>query len=167
MFKKQIFNFSLLALLLSMGAQAQPEEYTEITTSHQRFGDWIVRCEREKGKDKECVMTQQITSQSTGMSVLQANFAKTEQGTQMTLIFPLGIFLPPGVELEVVDHIKANYSVSFCSASGCYVNQILDNEMLEFLRRKEQANITVYSSPDNPVTVPFSIKGFLDAHRKL
>ena len=142
-------------------------DYTELLTTTQRYGDWLLRCEQAKGEKKSCVMLQKITAGSSGQEVLQANLAKMEQGTQMTLIFPLGIYLLPGIEVEVVDHDKRNFPITFCSNAGCFVNHILDEEFVELLRQKENAQITVYMLPDQPIVVPFSIAGFLDAHRAL
>ena len=161
------FAQSLTMLILFSGGVVAQEDYVETLTTSERFGDWILRCEKVKGEKKSCVMTQQIRVGEARQEILQANFAKTEEGTQMTLIFPLGIFLPKGVQIEIVDHLQKNYQITFCNTSGCFVNQLLEPEMIELLRQKEKARMTVYLAPDTPVDVPFSILGFLDAHRKL
>lgn len=143
------------------------DDYTEILTTSRTIGDWRVSCEIPRGEEKSCVMVQKVYSGNTGMEVLEANIAKTDKGTLMTLIFPLGVYLPAGVELEVIDHIKQQYEINFCLQNGCYVNQILDQQMVDFLRKKEAATITLNRSADQPVSVPFSIVGFLDAYKEL
>ncbi|MBT8115348.1 MAG: invasion associated locus B family protein [Arenicella sp.] len=155
----------LTVYCLLSGTTAAQEDYTEILNTSQRFGDWFLNCETVKGQEKSCVMTQKLFVE--GQELMQANFAKIDKDTQMTLIFPLGIFLPEGVELEIVDHLTKKYPINFCSSSGCFVNQVLEPETVQLLRQKEKANIKIYTRSDQPAEIPFSISGFLDAHRKL
>lgn len=164
------FKGLLVSALISFSPQSAlsaEEDYSEVLTTTQKFGDWVVRCEKTNKEENSCVMTHKIVAISTGQEVVQANIAMTPEGTLMTLIFPLGVYLPNGVGLEIVDHVKRQFDITFCMSNGCFVNEILDPELINLLRKKESAFLTVYGGADKPIEVPFSIVGFLDAYKKL
>ena len=54
----------------------------------------------------------------------------------MTAIFPLGVYLPAGADLQIDDFEKTHFSFEFCTERGCFVNQLLADELVQFLRKK-------------------------------
>ena len=99
--------------------------------------------------------------------MVQANFAKQGDDTQMSLILPLGIYLPTGVKLDIKEHKAFGYPISFCSRDGCFVNEVITQETVDLLRKKETATLTVAPTRQQTVELPFSLTGFLDAYKKL
>lgn len=167
-----IIKLSLLAMALPIAAQT---DVVETITKSMRFGDWVVRCEQQNQSQADCVMNMQILDKQSGKELVQANFAKHQASkesnqealTLMTLRLPLGIFLPNGMELEIKDHKKFSYDVTFCDRSGCFVNEYVDKEMIDLLRKKEVAMIRFFANNQQIVELPFSISGFLDAYKQL
>ena len=159
----------VMALLFMQSAVAIEQtnlKETKITT--MTYGDWHVRCEVNNGEDKSCVMTQKIVSQPNGQELIQANIAKTDKGTLMTIIFPLGVYLPSGVILQIDDFDPVTYNILFCTHDGCFVNEVLDKNTLNLLRKKNGATLKLRAGPEREeVTIPFSITGFLDAYKKI
>jgi len=99
------FVFLLLLPMLSVSifsvsilASAQTSEVT-ITTSN--FGDWKSRCEQIKGQAKNCVITQQAVVQESGQRLMQANVVSQNSDPKMTLILPLGFYLPAGAKMQI------------------------------------------------------------------
>ena len=161
------FFTRLIYLLVLMSPAISLAQDSEITISIKTFGDWVVRCEAEKGGEKSCVMTSQRIDQSSGQRIIQANVAKVEKGTQMTILMPLGVYLPANPVLQVEEFEPNEMEISFCSHEGCYINVILDKELLDLLRKKENAKLTMEMAAGQPLDIPFTLKGFLDAYRAL
>jgi invasion protein IalB len=135
-------------------------------TSHS-YGDWFVRCETANDEPQSCVMSQQVLAKEGDRQLMQINLAKVEQGVLMTAIFPLGIYLPAGTNLQVDELEKTHFSFEFCTERGCFVNQLLSDELVQLLRKKKTAKFTVAASKDSVVYIPMSITGFLDAFAEL
>ena len=157
----------ILNLLVSVAVAVAPDTYIEKSQSIAIYGDWQVQCEFENKKQKSCVMMQKILAQSSKQELIQANIAKIENGTLMTLVFPLGIYLPAGIQIQVEDFAPYKFEIPFCTHEGCFVNAYLDKTLLDQLRKKESAKLLLHASADKVVDVPFSIKGFLDAYKAL
>jgi len=83
------------------------------------------------------------------------------------LIFPLGIYLPAGIKIQVDEYDPYQFEIPFCTHEGCFVNAFLDKTLLDQLRKKETAKLFLHATAEKMVEVPFSIKGFLDAYRAL
>ncbi len=156
----------VLIAVWSAASWAQTD-VVEVTTKTMRYGDWQVRCEQRNSTAESCVMSLKIVAKDSGTELVQANFAKQEQGTLMTLILPLGIYLPTGVLLDIKDHQKFGFPITFCTRDGCFVNEVVSEETVNLLRKKEQATITIAPVAGQTVELPFSINGFLDAYKKL
>jgi invasion protein IalB len=161
---KFIVGFGLLLVVESSLAQ---QEVTQLVTTVSRFGDWSVRCEQRNSNPESCVMNLSIVEQKSGTELVQANVARESGDTMMTLVLPLGIYLPGGVKLTVKDHGEFQFPISFCSRDGCFVNEVLEQSTVDLLRKKEQASLTIAPSKTQVVELPFSLTGFLDAFKKL
>jgi invasion protein IalB len=161
-------NLLLLGVLLSVSATGVAQtSVIETVIKTMRFGDWQVRCEKIGDQIESCVMSFNIIDQKSGTEIGQANFAKNDRGTLMTLVLPLGIYLVPGVTLEVKEYQKFNFPITFCTREGCFVNELVSEEFIDLLRKKEAATLTIGSTATQNVELPFSINGFLDAYKKL
>ena len=156
----------VLAVSINGSALAQ-QKVSTFTSKTMQFGAWSVRCEKENESPQTCVMTQTGFTPETKQKVFEVNIARTEVGTQMTLVLPLGVHLPKGIVLEVIDWDKKELPISFCSQAGCFVNEILNNEFVDLLRKKEKAQLTIWTTAAEKAIVPMSIDGFLDAYKEL
>ncbi|NNC98929.1 MAG: invasion associated locus B family protein [Gammaproteobacteria bacterium] len=160
---------NLLALLLGafiLQPHAFAEE-SEITFTTRSYGDWQMRCEKAKEAEKTCVMTQQAMVQSSGQRVMQANIAIKGQDTLMTLILPLGIYLPGGAVMAIGEEHSIELLINYCNRSGCIVNHALDTRLIRAMGAAEAVTIKIEISDGQVVNVPLSTKGFFDAHRNL
>lgn len=142
-------------------------DISKTVTTVMKFGDWRVQCQQIDSAEESCVMGSSLVDEKSGQEIVQANFAKNENGTLMTLILPLGVHLIPGVKIDVVDGQSEAFPISFCTREGCFVNQLVSKELVDSLRKKESATLTFASTATQLVALPFSIMGFLDAYKKL
>lgn len=163
---RKIIIALLAAGICSVAAYGQTD-VVETLTKTMRFGDWQVRCEKTGELAETCVMSMKIVAQESGAEIAQANFAKNDDGTLMTVILPLGIYLPAGAVLTIKDHKKFTFPITFCARDGCFINELVSAEAIELLRKKEHASLSFASTNQQTVELPFSIKGFLDAYKKL
>ena len=154
----------LFCCVVQTSAIAQQDQPT---ISTQSYADWYVRCESTEAVDKSCVMSQQVLTKSGERQLLQINIAKVEQGILMTAIFPLGIYLPAGAYLQVDEFEKSHFTFEFCTARGCFVNQLLDHGLVQLMRKKQSAKFTIEVANGSPIHIPMSISGFLGAFAEL
>ena len=159
-FSKTFFTFILLPFFQST-AFAQDSERT-ITT--KAIGDWNVRCEQVNGGEKSCVMMQQSFAKNSGQRVIQSNIAKVDGGSLMSILLPLGIYLPAGAKIQFDKQEPIKLLISFCDRDGCFVNQKLDTKLLGQLNNSKSAKITIEINKGLPIEVPFSVNGFSDAY---
>lgn len=157
---------ALIFASVALGSNVSAQD-SEITISTKSYGDWQVRCEQQKGADKVCVMTQQALVQESGQRLMQANIAKQDGTTKMTLILPLGIYLPAGAALQLDEKKHSDLTVVFCTQAGCFVNLDLDKGLRDSISGAESAAISLQPTDGQTVNVPLSVNGFADAHDAL
>lgn len=133
----------------------------------RRIGDWLVRCEVQENADPICVMTQQVNRPNTQDPLLQANFARNDELTLMTLQLPLGVYLPNGVIIQIDDFEARKFDIHFCTQQGCYVNLTLEPDFVSLLRRKVAAKITLFRTDTDSIEGDMSLTGFYDAYELL
>lgn len=148
-------------------ADASPQPNSATLIEDQQIGDWIVRCEQPAEQEPICVMTQQVNRPQSEEPLLQANFARNNELTLMTLQLPLGVYLPNGVIIQVDDFKPRKFDIHFCTQQGCYVNLTIDPEFVTLLRKKIGAKITVFRTDQNYIQAPMSLTGFFDAYKLL
>ncbi len=134
-----------------------------ITITTKAIGDWNVRCEQIKGGEKSCVMMQQSFAKSSGQRVIQSNIAKVDGGSLMSILLPLGIYLPAGATIQFDEQKPTKFLISFCDRDGCFVNQKVDKKLLGQLKKSKSAKITIEVNEGQVVDVPFSVNGFTAA----
>ncbi|MEX0451718.1 invasion associated locus B family protein [Spiribacter sp. 218] len=165
----------MMALALPAVAQeaAEPtitpesdQAQASVTAEHE---DWIVRCQDAPddafGADKLCEMYQQVSAQETEQTVLEAVIGYPQGAEQPIALFnlPLGMRLPPGVELQVDDNDAIGFAVQICLSSGCRADIALDGPLVEQMRAGTEATLTIADPQGQRVQLPLSLMGFSDA----
>ena len=161
---RRIFSTILLALagslLIPFTALAQEAE--SVT-----YGDWGYKCDKSPDGDQElCYVFQNVTKKEGGQLVLGARIAYREgQGDPLIVVtVPLGSLLPPGAALvmEGVEPIKMAYFL--CANEGCTtVASALTPDMVEAMKKGENAVVRVAAPNKQVVGLPLSLKGFTKA----
>ncbi len=148
---------------LSTGTQALPEGYVKST-----HGDWELRCIRANDGSDPCELYQ-LLKDDKGNSVAEITMVALPEGSKaaagVTIVAPLLTLLTQQLQLAVDTSKPKLYPYSFCSSSGCFARIGLLPEELEALKKGAKANITIVpaETPDKPVTLAASLKGFTDA----
>ena len=131
------------------------------------FQDWLVRCQAV-GDKTGCGMSQQILDQGSQQAILQLHLARAPKGEghQLLVVMPLGVSVPPGIVIQV-DNTKRNVAFTQCLPGGCVAPTDVDEAFLGVLKSGKEARVGVADRAGKTVAVPFSLKGFEPAFKKM
>lgn len=135
----------------------------------ERYEDWVVRCqpppEDEFGAEELCEMYQQVTHEESGQSVMEVVIGYPQGEDQPVALFnlPLGMRLPPGVQLQVDDNEAIRFPVQLCIRNGCRADVQLESELVEQMRAGTEATVTIADPQGRGVQLPISLLGFTNA----
>lgn len=131
-----------------------------------RNQDWIVRCqpapEDAFGADEFCEMYQQVSEQESEQTVLEAVIGFPPDADRPVALFnlPLGMLLPPGVQLQVDDNEAERFPVQICLQAGCRTSVELTEDLVSQMRAGERAILTIADPQNRQVEIPLSLLGF-------
>ena len=169
----------LAALLLITSGAAFAEEKAEAAapaaekTAEQKlpegveqFKDWIKECEKMKGPEgKEielCQISQTLVNKEINQPMLKvaAGYVPGKKDAVMIITLPLGVILPPGVQLTVGEGKAARVPVTTCLPQGCQAGAQLDKEFTERLKKGSKLIVTFIGPDGKQVNAPISLSGF-------
>jgi len=185
MYRNSSWPIAIGALLvLSSPVSAEPK-------AGEKFEDWTVQCETipvpqeklavkvegsEGSGDKKadapatkettlCQIVQTLTEESSDQPVMQmaVGYLPGSENPVGALLLPLGIWLPPGVELRVDEGKTGRIPVDTCDPAGCRAGVELDAEFLAGMKKGNELNVTFGGRNRQGITVPISLKGFTAA----
>ena len=158
---------SVLVLLLSSGfAAAQDETPTKTDLKSEKFSDWTVQCGTADG-EKRCVMGQAIQQQVSEKAAVSIAIeigrigGKKELG--MIITAPLGIPLPPGIQLKIDAGEPIRIPYQICTPEGCLAVTQMDTKLVTRLKKGKEAKIGIILDGKNGIAFPISRTGFSKA----
>lgn len=131
--------------------------------SQTPYGDWNMRCETPPGSQgPQCALMQYVVAESRSNVGLSVIMLKTADGKAklLRIITPLGVLLPSGLGLKIDGEDIGRAGFVRCIAEGCLAEVILEDELLNKLRRGQQATFIVFVSPEDGIGIPISLSGF-------
>ena len=142
---------------------AAPSERVTRTEQHQ---DWLVRCGRP-GQSEVCEMVQQpVGENGEPVMAVAVGMVPGNPNPGMIILLPLGIALPPGVELRIDGGAEIETPVERCERQGCQVEMLLEPDLLTALRAGSSVTVDFHVHRQDGlqrVRVPFSLLGFTAA----
>ncbi len=170
-------------LLITSGAafaeEAAPKEKTEaaapaaekaaeqkLPEGAVQFKDWIKECEKLKGPEgKEielCQISQTLTNTEINQPMLKvaAGYVPGKKDAVLIITLPLGIILPPGIQLTVGEGKAAKVPVTTCLPQGCQAGAQLDKEFTERLKKGNKLIVTFLGPDGKQINAPISLSGF-------
>lgn len=132
----------------------------------EQFKDWIKECEKikdPKGKEIElCQISQTLVNTEINQPMLKvaAGYVPDKKDAVMIITLPLGVILPPGVQLSVGKGKAARVPVTTCLPQGCQAGAQLDKEFTERLKKGHQLIVTFIGPDGKQVNAPISLSGF-------
>lgn len=112
-----------------------------------------------------CQIVQTLTEKSSDRPVLQVAIGYLPDTTKpvAAILLPLGIWLPPGVALQVDDGKTGRVPLDTCDPGGCRAGVELDDEFLALMKAGKELNVTFGGRNRKGITVPVSLQGFTAA----
>ncbi|MCP5140784.1 MAG: invasion associated locus B family protein [Gammaproteobacteria bacterium] len=139
-------------------AQAAPE-------SGAKFGDWTINCETVGEGDKAqqiCNLNQTFAAGEPPRPLLRVAVTYLPDGDKPYLVMtmPLGMALPPGVQLQIDAGDKQVIPVNTCLRDGCRAGGAMADDMIAALKAGAKLNVSFADINLKAVTIPVSLSGF-------
>jgi invasion protein IalB len=163
---------AVAALLLSLGtASAQPAPAPASGAPLQpsetkTFGDWTVRC-YPIASPSPCDMYELLANKQNNQRVMSLSIAYLPSGDKhvIQVAVPLGILIPKGLVIESDTFTSQMLHYRRCDRGGCYVEMLFDNAAINALATASgPARIKIVADNGKVFEIPFSLKGYGDAH---
>jgi invasion protein IalB len=167
MMKSVLMGAALGVLLVSGAASAQQAAPAgagrpEVKTVE----DWFVRCFQIESPSP-CDMYQELDNRDTHQRILSLSIAYVpsldRHALQVTV--PLDIAIQKGLVLQTDSYKSPVLKYRRCDRNGCYVEQAVDNALVEGLARSGAAGkVNIVADSGKAFSLNFSLKGFAAAH---
>jgi len=148
-------------------AAAGAEEGGALTRPVEKFDDWFKECEMvtdEKGEQIEiCQISQTLIDKESDQPMMKiaVGYVPEKEQPVAVITLPLGIFLPPGIELQIDGKGKVGrLPINTCLPSGCQAGVQLDEEFVSRMKQGNQMTVTFGNPQGKGVAAPVSLKGF-------
>ena len=128
------------------------------------FKDWKTQC-TDNNADKNvlgCHIFQNLVSRDGEHRVLHIaiGYVRGRNDPAAIITLPLGIALPPGINVSVDGKNPKKFPYQACFKTGCQAGFPVDSEMLSSFRSGNKAIIKIYDLSHEPIDIPVSLSGF-------
>ncbi len=127
------------------------------------FQDWTMRCEDASEDSPElCGIVQIGKDDESGRDVLRISIGYNPNVPDPLGVVdaPLGIFLPPGVLLQVDQGKELRIPYRFCRPEACSAVFPINSEILSAFKKGVSLNVTLENQFGKTKTIPLSLRGF-------
>jgi len=134
------------------------------------FQDWRAKCVTTENSAKpSCHIFQDLIQKESGKRVLHMAIGQLpdKQSVAVIITLPLGISLPPGLNVRVDKHDARQIPLQSCFANGCQAAFELDAQWKAQLTKGNAAEVIFYNLKGQPIGIPVSLKGISAALRAL
>jgi len=81
----------------------------------------------------------------------------------LRVVVPLGVLLPTGLGLKIDNEDVGNAPFLKCGKRGCVAEVVLQDEVINKLKKGENAMFIIFDTPEAGIGIPVSLQGFSDA----
>ncbi len=131
----------------------------------QTHGDWTTVCRDNAQGGENCIMVQGVTSNQSGERVMEVIVGRLRSSGQlgMVITLPLAISLPPGATVGIDQAQPETYAFQRCLPTGCQIEMLLDETLIERMKRGSRGGVAFRDLSGQSITIPFSLTGFTAA----
>jgi invasion protein IalB len=136
----------------------------------ETHGAWQVSCRTPPGaKEEKCALVQSVTAEDRPNVGLTVVFYKAigENKKLLRVVVPLGVLLPTGLGLKIDNQDVGNAPFLKCSRQGCVAEVVLQDSVIEKLKKGSNAVFIIFDTPESGIGIPVSLQGFADAFASL
>jgi invasion protein IalB len=165
--KKLLFTLSCLAIITLIVLFARTYNAHASMKEGEKFGDWVVGCEKgEKGK-QICFLSQILTSQNEKdeknpqhVATFRIGYFAKSKELKMLQILPFGISLQAGTSIILgKDKLISPGKFTTCQAFGCLAVADLTKQDLESILGATEAYVGVMSLEGKQININLSTNG--------
>jgi len=146
---------------ISRGLLAGPADVPTMTI----YQEWRLFCPDSKAKNVSCEMSQDVIDQKSGSRIARLIFVKEKDKNMVVAVtVPLQVLLEPGLGLKLGDDQVRVFQYKTCTQEGCFSVIPVNNELEAAFAKAQQAGVAVVQPDGKAVELPFSMKGYPEAH---
>ncbi len=161
------FALSLLAIGAAQAQDAPTAPRAPVQPSEtKQYGDWMVRC-YPVNSPSPCDMFELLANKQNQQRILSISIAYVPSSDKhvIQIAVPLGVLIQKGLVLAADAYTTPMLHYRRCDRGGCYVEMLLPPDAVNSLTTAAgPGKITVYADAGKAFEIPFSLKGFSDAH---
>jgi invasion protein IalB len=159
----------ILAAMAVAAGMALPVPAAAQIAQGDRFGDWSVGCEKPPPEDAQagsaparCFIFQDVVTQENQQQVLliAVGLEGDRKRPAVLLRVPLGLYLPAGLVFAVPGAEPLHVEIETCLPEGCRGGALLNESILNAMRRGERARVTLTDLRQRELELPVSLIGF-------
>lgn len=161
--------FSLLAIAPNAFAQQASQGGAGAQVSTEQFQDWEVVCPAQATQGG-CSMNQLINNPQDGqplMRVIVGYPPELEGLPAMTFLVPLGVRLPPGLQLSAGGGEPVQFPYQVCMDQSCRADLPLEPSLLQALRSGSSATLSLFGPRGDRMDMNISLMGFTNANTRI
>lgn len=135
-------------------------------TDTKQFGDWMVRC-YPVSSPSPCDMFELLANKANHQRILSISIAyiPTTDKHVIQIAVPLGVLISKHLTMSSDSYTSPELHYRRCDRAGCYVEMLVQNDAINALNTATgSGKITIYAGGGRRFDIPFSTKGFSDAH---
>ncbi len=136
----------------------------------ENFEAWQIQCETPTGSTVElCALVQNVAAIDRPNVELRVTIVRTLDGGAhiLRVAVPLGVLLDGGLGLRVDDTDVGTADFARCIPSGCYVEMIMDEGLIQTLASGTTAWFVIFQTPDEGIGIPIDLPGFSEGFAAL
>jgi invasion protein IalB len=159
----------VLGVIVALGAQHflfQQKDQRDAMATIGAFQGWRLNCPPRTTKDGVCVLQQALARKGSNQVVAEVNVApkdKKDSTDMLTVVAPLGVFVIPGIKVNVGSGADKTVSYKTCLPAGCIATTPIDAGMATALSQNAALVITVMTADGKSVPLNFSLQGYREA----
>jgi invasion protein IalB len=166
-------RYKILLFLLVSLSTLTPNSHAEDTTPKldtTQFKDWLLKCGKtETDSKKLCILEQTLFLKEKNQRILSIVIKKSPELDKFFAVItaPLGIYLAPGLHLQVDQRELKKFPVTFCFQQGCQTHIEFTEELANDFKKGEKCKIAIFDTNQKMITLGFSLSGFTKAFSAL
>ncbi len=158
--KRAAMAIATLGAVIALDAPASAQQSGTVKATH---GAWSILCDTPAGAASEqCVLIQNVVAEDrpeVGLSVVIMRTAD-QRARILRVLAPLGVLLPNGLGLYVDGKDIGRAYFVRCFQDGCYAEVILEDSLIDMLKKGTAATFIVFQTPEEGIGIPVDLNGF-------
>ncbi|MCG8563282.1 MAG: invasion associated locus B family protein [Hyphomicrobiales bacterium] len=146
---------------------AAPKKPAGAAQPKQTQSSWVKLCDKAKGLEKNiCLTHHERLDGNTGRVLVSAALRKIEgqDSEQFLVMVPLGMAIPPGVQVRIDKEKPIPLKYTICHSAGCTAEIPATKEIVDKLRKGNKMVVAAINIAGKAIGFPVPLNGFTKAY---